>query len=115
MPEPRSVPLGRCRGPWREREHRTGADERESARKAEANTRRHPKPLAPVVIRPGTSGGTKLRLKGKGMPAKGGAPAGDQLVRLKVVLPEKPDDEMTEFVKTWQKTHGYNPRHKLGF
>ena len=49
------------------------------------------------------------------MPAMGGAPAGDQLVRLKVVLPEKPDDEMTEFVKTWQKTHGYNPRHKLGF
>ena len=49
------------------------------------------------------------------MPAKGGAPAGDQLVRLMVVLPEKPDDEMTEFVKTWQKPHGYNPRHKLGF
>ena len=68
-----------------------------------------------VKVPAGSNSDKVLRLKGKGMPAKGGAPAGDQLVRLKVVLPEKPDDEMTEFVKTWQKTHGYNPRHKLGF
>ena len=40
-----------------------------------------------------TSGGRTFRLKGKGMPKKGGG-AGDLLVSVRIELPEKPDAEL---------------------
>lgn len=56
----------------------------------------------------GTSTGTTLRLKGKGVQTK--ASTGDQLVTLKVVLPETIDNELETFMTTWQETHAYDPR-----
>jgi DnaJ-class molecular chaperone len=40
-------------------------------------------------------------LRGRGV-SKGSGPAGDQYVRLKIVLPEGGDKELEEFVKSWK-------------
>ncbi len=66
-----------------------------------------------VTVPTGANTGTTLRLRGKGInPSKGNA--GDQYVRLKVMLPEKPDKELVEFVKSWSKDYDYDVRKKLG-
>ena len=43
-----------------------------------------------MSIAPGMSGGRVLRLRGKGMPAAGGQPAGDLLATIRIVLPDGP-------------------------
>ena len=48
-----------------------------------------------------SSSGTVLRLKGRGAPKKSGG-AGDQYVKLKIVLPDGGDKELEEFVKSWK-------------
>jgi DnaJ-class molecular chaperone len=53
--------------------------------------------------------GTTLRLKGKGAPRRGGG-SGDELVKLKVVLPKSPDPELEAFVSNWAKGKEFNPR-----
>lgn len=54
--------------------------------------------------------GKTLRLKGKGIqPAKGG-PAGNQYVKLQVVLPPDPDEELENAVEKWAKKHPYAVR-----
>jgi DnaJ-class molecular chaperone len=66
----------------------------------------------PVTLKvpPGSNTGTMLRLKGKGLPERGGTAAGDQYVKLRVVLPEPPDPELTRFLTSWAETHGYQVR-----
>ena len=61
-----------------------------------------------------SSGGAVLRLKGKGAPGKDGR-AGDQLVTLKIVLPETRDSELEEFIKKWVGKNPQDPRAKAGF
>ena len=60
-----------------------------------------------------SNNGTNLRLKGKGLSPKGQTTFGDQYVSLKVMLPEKIDKELTEFIESWAKNNDYNPRKKL--
>ncbi len=48
-----------------------------------------------------SSSGTVLRLKGRGAPKKTGG-AGDQYVKLKIILPEGGDSELEEFVRKWK-------------
>lgn len=57
--------------------------------------------------------GTTLRLKGKGV-AKADGTAGDQYVKLKVVMPEEPDDGLIEFMRKWSMASGFNPRKRAG-
>jgi DnaJ-class molecular chaperone len=57
----------------------------------------------------GSNSGTMLRLKGKGAPRRGGG-QGDQLVKLKVVLPTPIDPELEAFVSTWSAGKDFNPR-----
>lgn len=57
----------------------------------------------------GSNTGTTLRLKGKGAPRRGGG-HGDELVKLKVVLPKPPDPELEAFVENWSKARAFNPR-----
>lgn len=45
-----------------------------------------------VTVPPGSSGGRVLRLRGQGWPRKGGG-RGDQLVEVRVTVPEHPSDE----------------------
>jgi DnaJ-class molecular chaperone len=75
--------------------------------KAEAPTVSGPVTL---TIPKGANTGTRLRLKGRGVPASKREPAGDQYVTLKVQLPKKIDPELEEFVKTWAAKHPYDPR-----
>lgn len=56
-----------------------------------------------LTIPAGANTGKVLRLKGKGV-----AGAGDQFVRLQVVLPEAPDEDLRKFVKRWAK-RDYKP------
>jgi DnaJ-class molecular chaperone len=54
--------------------------------------------------------GTVLRLKGKGVPRVDGS-KGDELVMLKVMLPETPDPELEKFVAQWRGA--YTPRQAM--
>jgi DnaJ-class molecular chaperone len=54
--------------------------------------------------------GTVLRLRGKGVPRVDGS-KGDELVTLKVMLPEKPDPELEKFVAHWRGS--YSPRQAM--
>lgn len=67
-----------------------------------------------MKIPPGSNTGTTLRLKGKGIVDPATKKAGDQYVKLKLVLPEKPDRELSDFVESWGKSHDYDPRRKAG-
>ncbi|MFC7290880.1 DnaJ C-terminal domain-containing protein [Hirschia litorea] len=51
-------------------------------------------------IAAGANSGNVLRLKGKGVQNK--TKPGDLLVRLLVTLPEKPDSDLINFLKTWR-------------
>lgn len=59
-----------------------------------------------------SSSGTVLRLKGKGVPS--GKKRGDQLVTLKLVLPEKPDQELENFIAQWAARNPQDVRTKAG-
>lgn len=65
-----------------------------------------------VTVPPNSNTGTVLRLKGKGIPDP--VAPGDQLVTLKIVLPERPDPELEQFVRKWAAKSGYDPRVKAG-
>ena len=54
--------------------------------------------------------GAVLRLKGKGVARADGS-KGDELVTLKVMLPEKPDPELEKFVEHWRGV--YSPRQAM--
>ncbi len=63
-----------------------------------------------IIIPPGTNTGAKFRVKGKGMLKVMSKIRGDQIVIIKVSLPEKTDTEFNEFIKNWSRKHPYNPR-----
>jgi DnaJ-class molecular chaperone len=67
-----------------------------------------------VKVPRGANTGSLLRLKGKGMPAGSGNAAGDQYVKLSVVLPDPPDPELAQFLERWTERHPYDVRGKLG-
>ena len=62
----------------------------------------------------GANSGRTLRLRGKGLPAGAGKPAGDQFVKLSVVLPDKPDAALRTFVEGWAGVEKQDPRRKAG-
>lgn len=66
-----------------------------------------------VRVPAGSNTGTTLRLKGKGIGETKSDKRGDQLVRLKVVLPEKQDAELQKWVSEWSEGHQYDPRSKF--
>ena len=61
-----------------------------------------------LAIPAGTSSGRVFRLKGKGMPHKGGH--GDLLVTVRDALPEKSDPELEELMRKWRDSKPYDPR-----
>ena len=67
-----------------------------------------------MKIPPGSNTGATLRLKGKGIVDRKSKVKGDQYVKLKVVLPDKPDEELKSFVEGWAKGRDDDPRRKAG-
>ena len=65
-----------------------------------------------LTIPKGAASGQRLRLRGKGI-ARQGARAGDQIVRLKIVLPAKIDSEMEDLARRWRDRAGFDPRAEL--
>jgi DnaJ-class molecular chaperone len=65
-----------------------------------------------LTIPPGTSSGRVFRLKGKGIVNATAGNTGDQLVTVRIVLPEKIDDSLADFLRTWRTSHGYDPGRK---
>jgi DnaJ-class molecular chaperone len=61
----------------------------------------------------GATSGQTLRLRGKGVKRRDGNSHGDQLVKLKVVMPDRIDGELEEFMKQWRERHRYDPRVEL--
>ena len=64
-----------------------------------------------MTIPPGTSSGQRLRLKSKGI--KRGQTAGDQFVRLKIVLPKEIDADMRALAERWRDSTDFDPRADL--
>ncbi|MCF3934611.1 J domain-containing protein [Acuticoccus sp. M5D2P5] len=65
-----------------------------------------------MTVPKGASSGDTLRLRGRGVAAKGRA-AGNQRVVLKVVMPERVDPDLEAFMEDWRKTHAYDPRRTM--
>lgn len=62
-----------------------------------------------VTIKPGTAPGTKMRLKGKGLP-KGGDEHGDLFLIVTAEFPEEISDEEKEIWKTLSEKSSFKPR-----
>jgi DnaJ-class molecular chaperone len=65
-----------------------------------------------VKVPKGAKEGTKLRLRGKGVPRGKAGGRGDQLVKIHIVPPEGADEALAQFMAEWEKTHPQNPRRK---
>ena len=57
----------------------------------------------------GTSSGRVFRLKGKGARNSATNHTGDQLVTVRVVLPDTIDDKLAYFMSEWRQSHRYDP------
>jgi curved DNA-binding protein len=68
-------------------------------------------PSGPITLKipPGTQGGVKLRLRGKGMPNPKGA-AGDLYATVSIKVPTKPGKREQELFEELRKASDFNPR-----
>jgi DnaJ-class molecular chaperone len=62
-----------------------------------------------LTLPKGTSSGRTFRLKGRGVHNTTTGHAGDQLVTVRIVLPEQIDEELGYFLSEWQRKHPYDP------
>ena len=65
-----------------------------------------------MTIPPGSDTGSKLRLRGKGVPASGDQPAGDAYATLRIVLGPA-DPGLVEFLRSRTDAPTWNPRASL--
>ena len=72
-----------------------------------------PTPSGPVNLNipKGSQTGSKLRLKGKGIPSK---PAGDLFVTLRILLPEAKTETARKLYQDMEKELNFNPRAAMG-
>jgi DnaJ-class molecular chaperone len=64
-----------------------------------------------VSVPKGANTVTQLRLKGRGI-VNGSGGRGEQFVTLNVILPDKPDAEFVDFIRTWSEDHAYQVRRR---
>ena len=62
-----------------------------------------------LQIPKGTSSGRIFRLKGKGVRNSADGNVGDQLVTIRIVMPETVDDTLSYFLAEWRQKHAYDP------
>ncbi len=69
-----------------------------------------------VAIPPGTSSGSRLRLRGKGIPATGnGSLPGDQYIVVQIAVPNSLDDEQRSVIESCKEALDVNPRENLSW
>lgn len=68
--------------------------------------------MVAVSVPKGASSGTMLRLKNRGLPRRDGA-RGDQYIKLKITLPEKPNAALEKLVEGWVKGNRYDVRARF--
>ena len=68
---------------------------------------------AELKIPPGASGGTRLRMRGKGLAHPKTATRGDQYVVLKIVLPKSLSKRGRQLLQEFAQTDPVNPREKV--
>lgn len=66
-----------------------------------------------LTLKPHSNSGSVLRLRGKGMAKRTGG-NGDMLVTLKIVLPDRPDAELSALVENWRGKNDTDPRRHMG-
>lgn len=66
-----------------------------------------------VTIPPGTQGGAKLRLKGKGITDSKNGERGDQYIVVNIALPRKLDEKSEDLLKEFSRRNPINPRAGL--
>lgn len=64
-----------------------------------------------LAIPKGSNTGAIMRLKGKGVARRGGH--GDEMVTLKVTLPQQANAELEMFLSNWKPGPGYDPRREM--
>ena len=62
-----------------------------------------------LTLPKGTSSGRVFRLKGRGVHNTTTGHTGDQLVSVRIVLPDAVDDELGYFLSEWRQKHKYDP------
>jgi DnaJ-class molecular chaperone len=70
-----------------------------------------PAGLVLLTVPKGSNTGTVLRLKGKGVPKRGGH--GDEFITFKVMLPTEPSPDLETFLSNWTPAKTYNPRREM--
>jgi DnaJ-class molecular chaperone len=65
-----------------------------------------------LTIPPGTSSGKVFRLKNKGIVNATAGTTGDQMVTVRIVLPDTIDSELADFLRGWRERHSYDPGRK---
>jgi curved DNA-binding protein len=63
-----------------------------------------------LTVPAGSSSGSRMRLRGKGMPGRKGGPNGDMFVELKIVVPKSLSDREKELFGSLAKESEFNPR-----
>jgi curved DNA-binding protein len=66
--------------------------------------------MTTVTVPPGTPSGRRLRLRGKGVPAAGGKPRGDQHVVIRVVPPPEVPDDARKLLEQFDEAVPFDPR-----
>ena len=66
-----------------------------------------------VAVPKGASSGQVLRLRGTGVKNTRSGVTGDQLIKLKIVMPSSVDPQLETFMKEWSEKHAYDPRARL--
>lgn len=66
-----------------------------------------------LKIPAGVSSGSKLRIRGKGVPIPSENRWGDQYVRLKIIVPRDVDTDLRDFIRQWSLQHPFHPRADL--
>ena len=62
-----------------------------------------------LTLPKGTNSGRVFRLKGKGIKRAGRPEVGDQLVTVRIVLPDTIDDSLAYFFSEWRQKNRYDP------
>ncbi len=69
--------------------------------------------ISKMTLPPGTQGGQRFKLKGKGFPSPKTGRRGDQYVDIKIVVPKNLDSKGKELIKEMERFYKENPRERL--